>query len=119
MAAGWAAPLAALMLSFSGMAGLALAMDRHHEQVTGRGEVLSAQRLVLRGLGCFLLALALIACTGAWGATVGLTAWCGCLTAGGLLVGALLTYCPRLALRALAAAVLVAGLCLAWAANGP
>ncbi len=117
----WAAPLAALALAFAGMAGLALAMDRHHEQVTGRAEVVPhTRRRVLRWVGSLLLALSLAACIGAWGATVGVTAWCGFLTAGGLLVGVLLTYAPRLAPRVSAATVLVAGLsCLAWAAGGP
>lgn len=118
MAAGWAAPLAALMLSFSGMAGLALAMDRHHEQVTGSAEVPRTPRRVLRWAGSLLLALSLAACIGAWGATVGLTAWCGCLTAGGLLVGVLLTYCPRLVVGVSAATVLVSGVCFVGAAGG-
>ena len=117
-AVGWAAPLAALTLSFSGMAGLALAMDRHHEQVTGRAEVPRTQRRVLRWVGSLLLALSLAACIGAWGATVGVTAWCGLLTAGGLLVGVLLTYAPRLAVRVSAATVLAAGVCLAWSVGG-
>ena len=114
----WAAPLAALTLSFGGMAGLALAMDRHHEQVTGRAEVPRTQRRVLRWAASLLLALALAACIGAWGATVGLTAWCGLLTAGGLLVGVLMTCAPHLALRVSAATVLVAGVCLVCAVGG-
>lgn len=116
-AAGIAAPLAALALSHAGMAGLALAMDRHHEQATGRAEVPRAQCLVLRAAASLLLALALAACTGAWGATVGFVAWCGFLTAGGLLAGLLFTYRPGLAVRA-AALALAAGLCAAWAASG-
>lgn len=119
-AALWAAPLAALALAFAGMAGLALAMDRHHEQVTGRAEVPRTRRLVLRWVGGLLLALSQAACIVAWGATVGVTAWCGFLTAGGLLVGVLMTYAPRLAPRVSAATVLVAGVsCLVWAAGGP
>lgn len=117
-AAIWAAPLAALTLSFSGMAGLALAMDRHHEQVTGRSEVPRTRRRVLLWAGSLLLALSLAACIGAWGATVGLTAWCGLLTAGGLLVGVLLTYAPHLAVRVSAATVLVAGVRLVGSAAG-
>lgn len=113
-----AVPLAALTLAFEGMAGLALAMGRHHEQVTGRSEVPRTQRLLLRWVGILLLTLALLACTVAWGATVGFTAWWGFLTAGGLLVGVLLTYAPHLVVRASAAALLVLGMCLAWAAGG-
>lgn len=116
-ATGMAAPLAALALAHAGMSGLALAMDRHCEQATGRAEVPRAWRLALRAGACLPLALALAACTGAWGATVGFVAWCGFLTAGGLLAGLLFTYGPRLAVRA-AALALAAGLCAAWAAGG-
>lgn len=85
----------ALALSHAGMAGLCLAMDRHHEQVTGQGEVPPARRRALRAAGSVLLMLALLACTRAWGATVGFTAWWGFLTAGGLLVAWLMAYRPR------------------------
>ena len=114
--AGFAAPLAALALAHAGMAGLALAMDRHYEQATGHAEVPRAQRLALRVAASLLLMLSLAACTGAWGATVGFVAWWGFLTACGLMAGLLLTYGPRLAVRA-AALALVAGLCAAWVAR--
>lgn len=113
-----AASAVALALSYAGMAGLSLAMDRHYEQVTGRGEVPLARRRMLRASSGALLALALLACTGAWGATVGFTAWWGFLTAGGVLVAWLMAYRPRQAVAS-AGAALVLGLAvgigtLAW-----
>lgn len=99
----------ALALSHAGMAGLCLAMDRHHEQLTGQGEVPRARRRALRAAGSVLLALALLACTRAWGATVGFTAWWGFLTAGGLLVAWLMAYRPRQSV-ACAGAALALGL---------
>ncbi len=109
----------ALALSYAGMAGLSLAMDRHHEQVTGQGEVPLPRRRALRASASVLLALALLACTGAWGTTVGFVAWCGFLTAGGLPVAWLMAYRPRQA-AASAGAALVLGLVgwLATAATG-
>jgi hypothetical protein len=119
MTAGMASAVA-LALSYAGMAGLSLAMDRHCEQATGRSEVPARQRLALRGVASALLALALLACAGAWGATVGLIAWLGFLTAGGLLVGVLMAYGPRLAVRAAGTALVFgllagcAGTALGW-----
>lgn len=95
----------ALALSYAGMAGLSLAMDRHYEQATGRGEVPRARRRALRTAGSVLLVLALLACTGAWGATVGFTAWWGFLTAGGVLVAWLMAYRPRQSVAGAAAAL--------------
>lgn len=108
----------ALALSYAGMAGLSLAMDRHYEQVCGQGTVPPRRRRLLRAAGSALLALALLACTGAWGATVGFTAWWGFLTAGGVLVAWLMAYRPRQA-AASAGVALVLGLAggiatLAW-----
>lgn len=105
----------ALALSYAGMAGLSLAMDRHWEQVTGHSEVPVARRRVLRPASGVLLALALLACTGAWGATVGFVAWCGLLTAGGLLVAWLMAYRPRHAVVS-AGVALVLGL-MGWLAT--
>ncbi len=107
----------ALALCYAGMAALALAMDRHHEQVTGQGDVPGPRRQALRWGGGLLLALALAACAAAWGLTVGLVAWCGFLTAGGLAVAWLLPYAPRQAAVAALAALLLGlgGGGMAWA----
>lgn len=114
-----AASAVALALSYAGMAGLSLAMDRHDEQVMGHSEVPPAWRRMLRATSGVVLALALLACTGAWGATVGFTAWWGFLTAGGVLVAWLMAYRPRQA-AAGAGVALVFGLAgwLATAAWG-
>ncbi|WP_066271895.1 DUF3325 domain-containing protein [Hydrogenophaga palleronii] len=101
--------LLAFGLCFAGMAALSLAMDRHHEQLNGRGEPSRAQRLTRRGLGTLLLLLALRPCLQASGLGVGLVAWCAWLAAGALLVALTLPYRPRWTLRA---AVLSGGLSL-------
>ena len=92
---GSLASLIAFALCFTGMAALSLAMDRHYEQVTGRSEPPSNQRRALRGLGWLLLTVALWPCIAAWGIGVGLTAWCGWLTAGAMAVAWTLPYIPR------------------------
>lgn len=115
MTAGTACAVA-LALSYAGMAGLSLAMDRHCEQVTGHSEVPLSWRRMLRATSGVLLALALLACTGAWGVTVGFVAWCGFLTAGGLLVAWLMAYRPRQAVAS-GGAALVLGL-MGWLAVG-
>lgn len=84
----------ALALSYAGMAGLCLAMDRHHAQVWKRDASVPA-RWSLRTLGWLLLTLALVPCTVAWGATVGVVVWLGFLSAGALLLAWLLPYAPR------------------------
>ncbi len=103
----------ALALAYSGMAGLCLAMQRHHAQVWGR-DVTSARRLVLRGGGAVLLVLALLPCIRAWGVGIGIVAWLGFLSAGALLLTGLLPYAARLApaLGGLAAPLALAGLCM-------
>jgi hypothetical protein len=60
----------ALLLTYSGMACLSLAMPRHYDQVWGRDPSAGHTR-VLRGAGVLLLALALLPCVGLWGNTVG------------------------------------------------
>lgn len=95
--------------AYAGMAALSLAMDRHAEQVHGRGPR-AAWRVGLRLLGALLLALAAAPCVEAWGASVGVVVWLGLLSAGALLLVLLLPYAPR-AVRPLAwvcVAVLVA-----------
>lgn len=102
------AALMALSLCYAGMAGLCLAMDRHHGQVWGR-DAPPAARWGLRAVGTLLLALALCPCLVAWGATVGVVVWLGFLSAGALLLVGLLPYVPRLA-TVVAALAALAGL---------
>ncbi|CDG81380.1 DUF3325 domain-containing protein [Janthinobacterium agaricidamnosum] len=101
----------ALALAYAGMAGLCLAMDRHHRQVWG-GEPAPAARRGLRGAGWLLLLIALWPCIAVWGTSVGIVAWLGFLSAGALLLVGLLPYAPRLTpvLGGLAALLALAGL---------
>lgn len=92
---GSLASLTACALCFAGMAALSLAMDRHYEQVAGASEWSCRHRWVLRPLGWLLLAASLWPCITAWGIGVGLTAWCGWLTAGAMAVAWTLPYIPR------------------------
>lgn len=85
----------ALALAFAGMAALAFAMDRHHEQLTGALEVPAARRWLLRGAGTLALAAAAVPCVWAWGATVGPIAWLGWLSAAALGVAGLLGVAAR------------------------
>lgn len=94
------APVVTLALCLAGMAALSLAMDRHGEHLTGRGEPSRKVRIAARAIGALLLALALWRCVVAWGPSVGPVAWCGGLTAGALLAAGLLTWRPRWTLGA-------------------
>ena len=91
-----AAAVLAFALSYAGMAGLCLAMDRHHAQVWKRDASVRT-RWGLRTGGWLLLALAIVPCIAAWGATVGVVVWLGFLSAGALLLAGLLPYAPRAA----------------------
>ncbi|MDC8758710.1 DUF3325 domain-containing protein [Janthinobacterium fluminis] len=103
----------ALALSYAGMAGLCLAMDRHHGQVWGR-DAAPPRRRGLRAGGALLLALSLWACVTAWSGSVGFVAWLGVLAAGALLVVGQLPYAPRLLPRSAALAGAAALAALAW-----
>ena len=97
-------PLAVILcaaLCYAGMAGLCLAMDRHHSQVW-QARAPWRQR-ALRAAGWLLLAAAVWPCVQVWGGAVGPVLWCGMLSVGALLLVLLLPYRPRLA--ALLAAV--------------
>jgi ABC-type enterochelin transport system permease subunit len=105
--------VAGLGFAYSGFAALSLAMDRHHEDVFGRGKEPSARlRNQLRGLGSFALLLSLIACVALRGATIGPVLWLGVLTAGAIALVLVLTYAPQRVVRLAqcVAAVAAAGL---------
>ncbi|UVE17865.1 DUF3325 domain-containing protein [Pseudomonas sp. LS44] len=80
-------------LSFAGMAGLCLGMDRHHQQVWARKA--PRRQRALRLAGWLLLALALWPCLQVWGSAVGPVVWCGLLSAAALSLALLLPYGPR------------------------
>lgn len=100
--------LGALALSYAGMASLALAMDRHHQQWRGRDAPFALRR-TLRTAGALFLAMALLPCIDLWGTGAGIVAWLGLLTAGALLLALLLPYGARLA-AALAPVAAISGL---------
>jgi hypothetical protein len=82
-----------LIMSVAGLAGLALAMSRHHSDVFGTAP--TRRRKVLRLAGWGLLALSLWPCLVAWGLSIGLVTWAGMLTPGTLAVVLALTYWPQ------------------------
>ncbi|KQV90054.1 hypothetical protein ASD15_25605 [Massilia sp. Root351] len=87
--------LGALALCYAGMAALALAMDRHHQQWRGR-DATPLARSSLRVAGALLLAAALLSCSDLWGVGAGVVGWTGFLTAGALILAFLLPYGARL-----------------------
>lgn len=99
----WQASAYALALAFAGMTALAFAMDRHHGQLTGEREVAKGRSRLLRLLGSLLLAAALLPSVGGWGATVGVVAWLGWISAGALVAVVWIAAAPRWAARAAAA----------------
>ena len=86
--------LLALVITASGCALLALAMQRHHRQVAAStlNQQLQYQR---RALGSTSLGLSLIVCWVALGPLVGLLLWLGMLSATTLLVTLVLAFRPR------------------------
>ncbi len=89
--------LASIGLAYAGMAGLCLAMDRHHRQVVGRA-ARPGFALALRSAGSAALALSFAAAVAADGWAFGPVAWFGAATAAGLALILLLPYRPRLAM---------------------
>lgn len=71
----------ALLLAAAGFACLALAMERHHRDVTGHAPPPSRRRL-LQVLGWIGLAASLAASIAAWGVAQGVVGGCGVLAAG-------------------------------------
>lgn len=86
--------LLALLLASAGMAALSLAMHRHHRQIRGTLPP-PALRHTLRWSGGSLLTLALVPCLSEWDAGVGIVSWLGFLSAGALIVVAVLACLPR------------------------
>ena len=84
---------AACITAFAGFTALALAMDRHFEDLFGRGKSMGpAQRNGLRAAGTLALVLSLWACLASHGAGQGWVLWLGVLTAAALGVVLLLSY---------------------------
>ena len=81
--------------AFAGFAALALAMDRHFEDLLGRGRKPGKLRPCLRAGGALGLAASLLACLAADGATQGWVLWLGVMTAAAMAVVLLLSYAPR------------------------
>lgn len=96
----------ALLLTYAGMACLALATPRHYHQVWTRNPH-AAHTRVLRGAGALLMGLAILPCVGLWGDALGMMVWLGWLCAGALLWFGKLSWTPRPAAGAAALAVAI------------
>lgn len=79
--------------AFAGLAALSLAMDRHHEDVHGRGSPPAASWL--KAAGALGLLSSLGASLAAAGPAQGWVLWFGVLTAAAGVLVALLAYAPR------------------------
>ncbi|WP_296952702.1 DUF3325 domain-containing protein [uncultured Massilia sp.] len=92
--------LVALGAALAGLAALGLAMDRHWEQLHGRGTgpAPSARRR-LRHAGTVGLLASLLACIALRGAAQGWVAWAGMLTAAALTLALALAYAARAVAR--------------------
>lgn len=102
--------VAAHAAAFSAMIALALAMDRHREQVFGRARTRDHDPAWLRWGGSALLAMSLACHLLQQGTAVGLLGWMGALTVGGVGTVLLLAYWPR---KAPAIGIAAAALALA------
>ena len=85
-----------LSLTYAGMTGLSLAMNRHFGQVWHKRTPPSSIKISLRISGWLLLMLALIPCINYWGTTIGLVIWPGFLSLAAILVALFLAYLPRI-----------------------
>jgi len=85
----------AFTASLSGFCALGLAMDRHFEDVFGRGREPGRWRRWLQLAGTVLLCISLAASLRAAGSSIGWVLWFGVLTAAALVVVACLSYAPR------------------------
>ncbi|MNP93850.1 hypothetical protein D3C85_63780 [compost metagenome] len=105
--------------SLAGFCALSLAMDRHSEDVFGRGHTPGAWRRWLQLGGTALLCLSLWASLEAAGGSVGWVLWLGALTAAALATVGLLSGLPhRFPRIAAGAAVLAIGQALFCALPG-
>lgn len=102
-----------LTMAYAGFAGLCLSMQRHQRDVLGR--TLSARwNTVLRTMGFVILFLPYLLCAMHSGPSVGILLWMGMLSAGAILLVAMLAWQARLLLVsapvALIPAILLQGL---------
>ncbi|MGJ7527096.1 DUF3325 domain-containing protein [Variovorax sp. GB1P17] len=81
--------------SLAGFCALSLAMDRHSEDVFGRGSTPGSWRRWLQLGGTALLCVSLGASLQASGRTIGWVLWLGSLTAAAVATVGLLSYAPR------------------------
>lgn len=81
--------------SLAGFCALSLAMDRHREDVYGRGSTPGRWRRWLQLGGAVLLCLSLGGSLRVAGSAIGWVLWLGTLTAAALSTVALLSYAPR------------------------
>ena len=81
--------------SLAGFCALSLAMDRHSEDVYGRGSTPGRWRRWLQLGGAVLLCLSLGGSLRVAGSAVGWVLWLGTLTTAALSTVALLSYAPR------------------------
>ena len=79
----------AILLNTSGMAALALGMERHHRAVFGVVPSLVIRRS-WRIPGWLLLAAGLLPCLAGWGVSIGMVLWVGLLTFALLVVAVVL-----------------------------
>ncbi|QIL72805.1 DUF3325 domain-containing protein [Diaphorobacter sp. HDW4B] len=108
------AGLVVLALAWGGMTALAFAMDRHHEQLTGKRSMASSRAISLRGAGAFMLLLSAVPSILVWGSTVGFVAWLGFVSAGALLAVAGIGANARWTLRGVLLALLASVVSLVW-----
>lgn len=73
--------IVALLLIVAGMAGLALGMARHFQEVFRHPPAAGVLHW-WRGAGWLLLGLALLPCVAGWGVAIGIVLWSGLLAAG-------------------------------------
>jgi hypothetical protein len=99
--------LLAFALIYAGCTALALAMNRHFQQVLPHRKAAVKTPLVLRSLGWLLLLAGTAYCIRISGVAVGLVAMFGLVSAAAALLAILLPYAPRLAVSIAVAAPLV------------
>ncbi|MFT4052891.1 MAG: DUF3325 domain-containing protein [Novosphingobium sp.] len=111
------AVIVSMLLCIAAFTALALSLPRHHREVFGCAPSSGRERR-FRLPGWTLIVLSLVPAIAHSEAGIGLVSWFGAATAGGLCTMALLTYRPRLIVRAALASVpLSLGVaCMFWKA---